>query len=115
MNYCMKLFDKYGTGSLQYGGTFSQEVPVKITLKARLTTEGDVIETESSTLGELLSELSKKYPDSRFFNRQRREVNFEYFVELNGQLLEQLPDELDRRLNDSDTLEIYQCIEYEDD
>jgi hypothetical protein len=73
------------------------------------------IKTESSTPGDLLSELSKKYPDSRFFNRQRREVKFEYFIELNGQMLEQLADEPDTKLRENDIPDIYKGIEYEDD
>jgi len=88
---------------------------VKIHLKASFDKGINDMETGSSTLGELLAELSKKYPDSRFYNRQREEVSFEYFVELNGQIHDALPEELDTSLEEGDTVDIYKGIDYEED
>jgi len=88
---------------------------LKIHLKVNFAPDVNEIETESATLGDLLLELSGKYPDAKFYNRERGEVIFDQFVELNGQMHESLPDELDTRLKHGDTLEIYSGIDYPDD
>ena len=88
---------------------------MKIQLISSFNSSESELETQSSTLGGLLLELSKKYPGERFYNKEREEVNFEFFVELNGQLHDTLADELDTKLKDGDKVEIYQGIEYEDD
>ncbi len=88
---------------------------MKIHLKYDLDSNETELETQSSTLGDLLFELSKKYPNSRFFNKDRWEVNFEFFVELNGQMHDTLPHELDTKLKDSDKVEIYLGSEFPED
>ncbi len=88
---------------------------MKIHLKVNFAPDMNEIETESVTLGDLLLELSKKYPDAKFYNRERGEVIFDQFVELNGEMHESLPEELDTRLKDGDSLEIYSGIDYPDD
>jgi molybdopterin converting factor small subunit len=88
---------------------------VKVYYKYNLDGDETELETQSSTLGDLLAELSKKYPNSRFFHRDRWEVGFEYFVELNGQMHDALPRELDTKLKDGDKVEIYQGNEFIDD
>ena len=88
---------------------------MKIQLISSFDSNESELETRSSTLGDLLLELSKKYPRERFYNKEREEVNFEFFVELNGQLHETLANELDTKLKDGDKVEIYRGIEYEDD
>ncbi len=86
---------------------------MKIHLKSSFNS--NEIETESSTLGDLLLELAKKYPEERFYVKDREEVNFEYFVELNGEIHDNLPKELDTKLKDGDKIEIYLGNEYIDD
>lgn len=88
---------------------------MKIQLKLGFDHNESELDTQSGTLRDLLLELIKKYPNTRFYNKERDEVNFEFFVELNGQMHDTLPDELDTRLKDGDSVEIYKGIEYEDD
>jgi len=88
---------------------------LKIQLKSSFDSNESELETQSSTLGDLLLELSKKYPNARFYNKERDEVSFEFFVELNGQMHDILPDELDTRLKDGDKVEIYVGSEFPED
>ena len=88
---------------------------MKIHLKVNFAPDVSEVDTESVTLGELLLELSRKYPDSKFYNKERDEVIFDQFVELNGEMHENLPRELDTKLKDGDKLEIYSGIDYPDD
>ena len=88
---------------------------MKIQLKSSFDSNESELETQSSTLGDLLLELSKKYPNARFYNKERDEVSFEFFVELNGQMHDILPDELDTRLKDGDKVEIYVGSEFPED
>jgi molybdopterin converting factor small subunit len=88
---------------------------MKIQLKTSFDSNEGELETQSTTLGELLLELSKKYPQAKFFNKERWEVCFDFFVELNGQMHESLPKELDTRLKDGDAVEIYTGIDYPED
>jgi molybdopterin converting factor small subunit len=88
---------------------------VKIRLKTSFEVDESEIETQSHTLKDLLSELSKKYPAERFYNRDWEDVTITYTVELNGKIYDSLPDELDTRLEDGDTVEIYQSGEFEED
>ena len=88
---------------------------MKIHLKASFADGLNELETGSTTLGELLLELTKKYPDARFYNKEREEVIFDHFVELNGEMHDSLPDELDTKLKDGDKVEIYAGIDYPDD
>ena len=88
---------------------------MKIHLTSSFDHNESEMETQSSTLGDLLLELSKKYPNARFYNKERAEVSFEFFVELNGQLHDTLSDELDTKLKDGDKVEIYRGIEFEED
>jgi len=88
---------------------------VKIHLKSSFDTNESELQTQSSTLGDLLFELSKKYPNANFYNRERREVCFDFFVELNGQMHDTLPDELDTRLKDGDKVEIYAAADFPED
>ena len=88
---------------------------MKIHLKYDSDSDETELETQSSTLGDLLAEISKKYPNSRFFHRNRWEVGFEYFVELNGQMHDALPQELGTKLKDGDKVEIYIGNEFLDD
>ena len=88
---------------------------MKIHLKASFDTNENEMETQSRTLGDLLLELSKKYPKTKFYNRERNEVNFEFFVELNGEQHDTLPDELDTELKDGDKVEIYAGTDFPED
>lgn len=88
---------------------------MKIRLKTSFEVDESEIETQSHTLKDLLSELSKKYPAERFYNRDWEDVTITYTVELNGKIYDSLPDELDTRLEDGDTVEIYQSGEFEED
>ena len=88
---------------------------MKINLKVNFDPDLSEVDTESATLGDLLLELSRKYPDAKFYNKERGEVVFDQFVELNGKMHENLPRELDTGLNDGDSLEIYSGIDYPDD
>jgi molybdopterin converting factor small subunit len=88
---------------------------MKIRIKARFFEDGTELETDGSTLREVLGELSKQYPKERFYNREREEVNFEYFIEVNGKDHESLPGELDAKLKEGDEIEIYTGIDYPDD
>jgi len=88
---------------------------VKIHLKSSFDSNESELQTQSSTLGDLLFELSKKYPNAKFYNRERREVSFDFFVELNGQMHDTLPDELDTRLKDGDKVEIYAAADFPED
>ncbi len=66
-------------------------------------------------MGDLLLELSKKYPEEQFYNKERGEVSINYFVELNGQMHDTVPDELDTKLKDGDRVEIYPIGEFPED
>ncbi len=88
---------------------------MKIRLKTSFEVDESEIETQSHTLKDLLNELSKKYPAERFYNRDWEDVTITYTVELNGKIYDSLPDELDTRLEDGDTVEIYQSGEFEED
>jgi molybdopterin converting factor small subunit len=88
---------------------------VKIHLKTSFDHNENELETQSRTLGNLLLELSKKYPKANFYNKERREVSFDFFVELNGEQHDTIPDELDTRLKDGDKVEIYTGAEFPED
>lgn len=88
---------------------------MKIHLKASFDANKSELETQSSTLGDLLLELSKKYPEEQFYNKERDEVSINYFVELNGQMHDTIPDELDTKLKDGDRVEIYLIGEFPED
>jgi len=88
---------------------------VKIHLKSSFDSNESELETQSSTLGDLLLELSKKYPEEQFYNKERGEVSINYFVELNGQMHDTIPDELDTKLKDGDKVEIYLGGEFPED
>ncbi len=88
---------------------------MKIHLKTGFDTDVSEIETQSRTLKDLLHELSKKYPEEKFYNRDWEDVTINYFVELNGQRYDSLPNELDTKLKEGDEVEIYQAGEFEED
>ena len=88
---------------------------MKIRLKTSFENGENDIETGSSTLKDLLYELSKQYPAERFYNKDWEDVTITYTVELNGKLYDTLPRELDTKLNDGDVVEIYQSGEFEED
>jgi molybdopterin converting factor small subunit len=88
---------------------------VKIHLKTSFESNESEIETQSSTLKDLLYELSKKYPAERFYNKDWEDVTITYSVELNGKIYDSLPGELNTKLKDSDIVEIYQSGEFEED
>ena len=88
---------------------------MRIHLRASFDHGENELETESRTLRELLLELSRKYPKVKFYNKERNEVCFNFFVELNGQMYDTLPDELDTELKDGDTVEIYAGADYPED
>lgn len=88
---------------------------MKIQLKTSFENGEREIETSSSTLKDLLYELSKQYPAERFYNKDWEDVTITYTVELNGKLYDSLPRELDTKLNDGDVVEIYQSGEFEED
>lgn len=88
---------------------------MKIHLKTSFEIDESEIETQARTLKDLLYELSKKYPAERFYNKDWEDVTITYSVELNGKIYDSLPDELDTKLQDGDTVEIYQSGEFEED
>ena len=88
---------------------------MNIRLKTSFENGESDIETGSSTLKDLLYELSKQYPAERFYNKDWEDVTITYTVELNGKLYDSLPRELDTKLNDGDVVEIYQSGEFEED
>ena len=88
---------------------------MKIHLKSSFDSNESELETQSSTLGDLLLELSKKCPEEQFYNKERDEVSINYFVELNGQMHDTIPDELDTKLKDGDKVEIYSVGEFPED
>lgn len=88
---------------------------MKIHLITGFNKETIEYETRSSTLQDLLYELSKKYPEQKFYNNDWEDVTVNYFVELNGKMHDSLPAELKTKLKDGDSVEIYQSGEWEED
>ncbi|MFC2013960.1 MoaD/ThiS family protein [Chloroflexota bacterium] len=81
---------------------------MKITTKFSFNPREEHLETQSTTLGGLLDELSHKYSvkEVEFFDNDRGEICFDCDVILNGQSFQILPDGLDTKLRDSDRVEI---------
>ena len=88
---------------------------MKVNLMASFDSDTTEVETQSVTLRDLLIELSKKYPNVTFFHKDRDEVHINFFVELNGQMHDYIPDELDTRLKEGDKVEIYEAGEFPED
>jgi len=85
---------------------------LKISVKFSFNLHKVELETQSTTLGSLLDELSKSYnvKEVEFFDSDRREVHFDCDVLLNGQSYQVLPEGLDTRLGDGDEVEIIKLI-----
>ena len=82
---------------------------MKITVKSSFNLNEIDLETQSTTLGALLDELSNNYKlaKAEFFDSERREVYPDCEVLVNGQSFQVLTDGLDTKLKDGDKVEIY--------
>lgn len=82
---------------------------MKITVKSSFDLNETELETQSTTLGALLEELSSNYrlTGSEFFDSERKEVYPDCAVFVNGQPYQALTDGLDTELKDGDKVEIY--------
>lgn len=82
---------------------------MKIIFKSTFNQEETELETESTTLGALLDELSSKYRTTQveFFDSETREVYPDWQVFLNGQPYGALADGLDTKLKDNDKVELF--------
>jgi len=85
---------------------------VKITVKFSFNLNQTQLETQSTTLGALLDELSNNYKvkEVEFFDSDRKEVCFDSDVLLNGQSYQVLADGLDTKLRDGNKLEIIKLV-----
>ncbi len=85
---------------------------MKITVKSSFNLSETDLETQSTTLGALLDELSNNYKLMKveFFDSERREVYPDYEVLVNERLYQVLPDGLDTKLRDGDKVEIIMFI-----
>jgi molybdopterin converting factor small subunit len=81
---------------------------VKIILKSTFNLNEIEVETQSATLGALMSELSGNgmLTNVQFFDRGGDEVYPDCDVEVNGQSYMVLADGLNTKLNDGDKVEI---------
>jgi len=79
---------------------------VKITVKSIFDPNETELDTQSTTLGALLDELSnnQKVATVQFFDRERREIYSHCEVVVNGRIL---TDGLDTKLKEGDRVEIY--------
>jgi len=84
---------------------------MKITFKATFNLEGTELETQSTTLGALLDELSSAYgTKAEFFDSESKEIYPDWGLFLNGQPYGALPDGLDTELKDGDKVDIFGLI-----
>jgi len=81
---------------------------MKIGLKSTFNQSLTKFETQSTTLGALLKELSNNYQLSKvqFFDCERCELYPDCDVKVNGQSYSSLANGLDTRLKDGDEVEI---------
>ena len=81
---------------------------MKITFKSTFNQEETELETESTTLGALLDELSnnRELTKMEFFDSESREVYPDCYVLVNGQDYQVLADGLDTKLKNGDKVEI---------
>ena len=81
---------------------------MKVTVKSSFNQNETEIETQSTTLGALLAELSGNgtLTNIQFFDRGGDEVYPDCDVEINGQSYMLLADGLDTRLKNDDKVEI---------
>ncbi len=82
---------------------------MKITVKSSFNLNETDLETQSTTLGALLDELSNNYKltKAEFFDSESGELYPDYEVLVNGQSFQVLTDGLDTKLKDGDKVEIY--------
>ena len=82
---------------------------MKITAKSSFDLNERDVETQSTTLGALLDELSNNYKLTRaeFFDSEQGELYPDYEVLVNGQPYQALTDGLNTKLKDGDKVEIY--------
>jgi len=81
---------------------------MKITLKSTFNLEETELETQSTTLGALLDELSSKYlTKAEFFDNESKEIYPDWELFLNGQPYGSLADGLDTKLKDGDKVDIF--------
>jgi len=81
---------------------------MKITFKSTFNLEETEMETQSTTLGALLDELSSTYETkAEFFDSQSKEVYPDWQLFLNGQPYRALADGLDTKLKDGDKVELF--------
>ena len=85
---------------------------MKITVKFSFNLNQTQLETQSTTLGALLDELSNNYKvkEVEFFDSDRKEVCFDSDVLLNGQSYQVLSDGVDTKLRDGDKVEIIKLV-----
>jgi len=85
---------------------------VKIIVKFSFNPKEIELETQSTTLGALLDELSNNYKvkEVEFFDSDRREVCFDCDMLLNGHSYQVLIDGLDTKLRDGDRVEIIKLV-----
>ena len=86
---------------------------MKVTVISSFNPNRTEIETQSTTLGSLLDELSKKYKPADvdgFYDTESGEVYPDCDIILNGKSYRTTPDGLDTKLKEGDKLEIIQLF-----
>lgn len=82
---------------------------MKIAIKSNFGLYKTDFETQSTTLGDLLAELSRDNNplQTHFFDPEKREINPRCILVLNDQKFEVLADGLNTKLKDGDKIEIF--------
>lgn len=80
---------------------------VKIQVKSGYHLNWVEMETQSTTLTDLLFELSNKMTDIWFYDKEKRQYEPNCDVFLNGQAYTDLADQLNTKLKDGDKVEVY--------
>ncbi len=81
---------------------------VRIQVKSGFDPNWVEMETQSTTLTDLLFELSNKLPNVWYFDREQQEFYSNCAVFLNGQAYTDLVDGLNTRLKNNDKVEV--CV-----